>query len=671
MRYRDAEDAYRRALTIHVKAFGAHSAVLITILTGLAELYEEQMNYDPAEAMLTRAVAICEKAFAENSDCTGDLSPVEKLASLYRTQKRYHDLELTYNRELAAREKSLGAMHSAVVSILNGLGKVYQQQKKYRQAEAVFRRAIAVNQKAIAELGHTSLLDPEDKSLLLLDSDNRISSLLDAADKLSLLYESQNRISDAERTYQRALVVIENGLGPKHPGVEEALEGLGSFYEFYKKYGEAEHQYRRVVAFRERELAENIEGATYEKVVDAFDMLSGVLQKQNRHREAEDIYKRAIAAVEAALVDKSDGSLLERRVRLFRSLAALKEREGNYGEAENYLLHTISLREEENDNATSYKGQDEGEDPLIVLYKMFGRFHEAMNIKKRLSAIDRRGLSKQGPGERNESTTVGDQNDNKADDCEGLPGFSASQTQQSDTIEARLRRRSALERNCSVLSIISLFRSAGHLEEVEGYLKQKLDEENGGDDGNVYNIVEALIDIYKSGARLTEAESLLRNVAGRAAITDIAIDLRLSQGRLDEAKELVKAMKHPISDKAFLSFANFYQSHGMRRDLETLIKQRIAEMLEAAEAPAGEGPRRYPKRRVSGFFPVEKAVIDALMYFYCGMLNLQIGRFDEADKNFKMIPTKDFDFVVDAMIADRAAKSQAIQTLRLRPRVEH
>jgi len=107
-------------------------------------------------------------------------------------------------------------------------------------------------------------------------------------------YDGQE--SDSETHRGRDQEIREKTLGPDHPDLAAALNGLGSIYTRQGKYEEAEPLYKRALEIQERALAPDHLSLAY-----SLHGLGSVYRDQQRFADAESLYKRALAIREKTL----------------------------------------------------------------------------------------------------------------------------------------------------------------------------------------------------------------------------------------------------------------------------------------------------------------------------------------------------------------------------------
>ena len=111
-------------------------------LNNLAGLYAEQGQYEQAEPLYQRALAIREQQLGPLHPHTA--TSLNNLAGLYKAQGQYEQAEPLYQRALAIREQQLGPLHPHTAASLNNLALLYKVQGKYEQAEPLYQRALAI-----------------------------------------------------------------------------------------------------------------------------------------------------------------------------------------------------------------------------------------------------------------------------------------------------------------------------------------------------------------------------------------------------------------------------------------------------------------------------------------------------------------------------------------------
>lgn len=100
----------------------------------------------------------------------------------------------------------------------------------------------------------------------------------------------------AESLFQRALAIWEQQVGPEHPLVASALNGLASLYREQGKYAEAELLYQRALTIREQQLEPN-----HPQTAETIHDLATLREQQGHHQDAQSLYRRALTIRERVL----------------------------------------------------------------------------------------------------------------------------------------------------------------------------------------------------------------------------------------------------------------------------------------------------------------------------------------------------------------------------------
>jgi tetratricopeptide (TPR) repeat protein len=250
----------------------------------------------------------------------------------------------------------------------------------------------------------------------LVDSLQEGTEPLEAADlaRRCLVYLwARGEYAAAERYCARALAILENAYGPKHPDVVRELSNMGVLYMEQGRYAEAEPFLTRALAIREAEL-----GPDHPSVALTLHNLGIVCMERGRYSEAESFHKRALAIWDKAL-EPSHPQVQWGTT----ALGVLYRNEGRYSEAESLIAGVLEIREEtlgpdHPDVATSLI-------QLADVYAKSGRAQQAERLYLRALAI----LEK----------TLGPDHPDVAEGLEGLAGVYRDQ-EHNEKSEALLGR---------------------------------------------------------------------------------------------------------------------------------------------------------------------------------------------------------------------------------------
>ena len=167
----EAESLYRRALAIYESYENQPGAderlyrVFGFALNDLASLYSDQGQYERAEVLFQRSLAVREKAFGSEHWDVG--RSLHNLAILYRRWGRYSEAEPLARRALSIAEAVKGPESRDVGRIVHELGHIYEAQGKLVEAEPLFRRGLAIDENALGTQHPQVAQDFEDYAGLL------------------------------------------------------------------------------------------------------------------------------------------------------------------------------------------------------------------------------------------------------------------------------------------------------------------------------------------------------------------------------------------------------------------------------------------------------------------------------------------------------------------------
>jgi len=231
------------------------------VLDQLGCYLRECVQYDQAEALLRRGLAIRESLFGPDHPLTA--TSVAHLARLTSDAGRYEESVGLYRRALAVQERELGRTHAETAGTLTGLAGVYSQQGKLADAESLYRRALQVHEETVGP-----------------DHPNTAYTLT----LLGMHYRTRARWDEAEPLLRRALAIRERELGPDHPRVANVLNNLAVVFADQKRYDEAEGYYRRALAILEQAM-----GPEHADMAVTLHNLAGVHRDQGDMPTAESL----------------------------------------------------------------------------------------------------------------------------------------------------------------------------------------------------------------------------------------------------------------------------------------------------------------------------------------------------------------------------------------------
>ena len=143
--YPQAEQAYKRQLTLTEGLYGPQAPMLTAALQNLAMTKLAEKDFPSAEAFVSRALQINQTAYGENS--TGTADTLRLLAQVYSMQKNFAKSEPTLLRAASIYETIYGATDYRLAIPLTSLCYVYDQWGKPEKSESCHARLVAMEEK--------------------------------------------------------------------------------------------------------------------------------------------------------------------------------------------------------------------------------------------------------------------------------------------------------------------------------------------------------------------------------------------------------------------------------------------------------------------------------------------------------------------------------------------
>ena len=265
-RFGEAEPLMRRALEIHVSAFGEEHPTAAACLSNLATLLQDTNRFGEAEPLMRRALEIHVSAFGEEHPTVATC--LNNLGLLLQDTNRIEEAEPLIRRALKISEAAFGEQHPTVGIRLNNLGMLLQATNRLEEAEPLIRRALEISEAAFGE---------------------QHPNVATCLSNLGNLLQATNRLEEAERLMRRALEISEAAFGEQHPTVVTCLNNLALLLQATNRMKEAEPLMRRAL-----EVAEAGLGERHLEVAPCLNNLASVLHATHRSEEAEPLMRRSL-----------------------------------------------------------------------------------------------------------------------------------------------------------------------------------------------------------------------------------------------------------------------------------------------------------------------------------------------------------------------------------------
>lgn len=285
--YSQAEQLYRRAISISENVFGVDHPQVAAIRNDLGTSYWQAGRFAEAELLLKEALATKEKVYGHNHNEVA--SGLNNLANIYFERGRLEEAEALYKEAIAIGEATIGRRHHHVATRLNSLALIYASTNRPVEAEALYIEAIEIGE---------STLGPEHPE---------VAKWLN---NLAHLYSSLQRYREAEPLFERAIEIGERTLGRRHLEVATWICNLGLLYASTDRLGEAEMLFKESIG-----VAEDTVGRQHPRVADWLRSLADLYHATGRNAAAEPLYKEAIA-IDKDTFGRQDVRVLNQMIKL-------------------------------------------------------------------------------------------------------------------------------------------------------------------------------------------------------------------------------------------------------------------------------------------------------------------------------------------------------------------
>ena len=239
-------------------------------LNNLSNAYADLAQWDKAEELIQRSLAIHEKVYGPKHPTTAVV--VNNIARIYTGQSLYEKALPLNQRALEIHEATVGPMHPFTAKSLNILANTYNQLGQYQTALPLNERALDIFEGVFGSIH------------------------LDTAESLIYLAETFDglRLNDRARSVnERAISIVESVLGPGHRSTALLLSNLANNYANDGQSGVAialmksavnsyQEQRERVSQIGASELKSFTAGVSY-----SYQRLASLLVEDGRLLEAQ------------------------------------------------------------------------------------------------------------------------------------------------------------------------------------------------------------------------------------------------------------------------------------------------------------------------------------------------------------------------------------------------
>ena len=286
-------------------------AVQAHLFDVVGRVYERLGQYEPAEALLNRALGLHRASLGERHLLVTE--SMTHLAAVLNRRGRYEEAEALLRQALAIQAELLDQPHPIQVNTLHQLGHLLPYLGKVQEAEAVRREALAT---------HRALLGNEHPLVA--------RSLI----SLGAILRAQGRYDETEVLLREALAMYQRTQGANHPDVTRSQFQLAILLKQQGAHDEAESLLRQAI-----DLRRNLEGEGDPEIASYLFELGDVLHETGKSAEAERMIRQAVALLQRVLGDHptTSGGLA--------FLASFLHERGMWGEADSLYREALSMHQ--------------------------------------------------------------------------------------------------------------------------------------------------------------------------------------------------------------------------------------------------------------------------------------------------------------------------------------
>jgi len=270
--FRSAEDAAIAALN-EAEAFGQSDERRLDTLELLSDVYRETRQWAASAALLEQTIAAMTKAGTEGSPSAGYL--YNKLGVVYQQMRENDKAEVAYQASLAIKRKKYADNVASIAVVVSNLGELYRRKKDWARAEELHKQAISDKEMELGpdhptlvpSLNNLALVYKEtkrfDEALALLkraeaialkgENGGRNADRATALHNMGDVYAAQAKYKESKQSYEQAIAMRRDVLGPQHPNLGESLNNYGAMLMGMNLPAEALKAYDEAIEIRKFE----------------------------------------------------------------------------------------------------------------------------------------------------------------------------------------------------------------------------------------------------------------------------------------------------------------------------------------------------------------------------------------------------------------------------------
>lgn len=303
--FENAEGAYARLVSISRGLIGPQLVELARAFRGLGSAQLGRLNFAGARKSFEQSLEIHERLLGDGSETATSLND---LATALGGAGEFRRAQQLYERAIAIWEKGGAADRRHLVAGLDNLAHTLWKLGDYARARPLYERALTLAEKDLSadagfmaqsltryarllqsagQLGKARTFFERARSLAEAARDDLLLGVI--SNDLGRLFVATGDPERARRSYERALRIFQERLGPEHPNVALTLADMGAAADPRS----ARRHYEKAL-----ELSEKVLGLDHPAVALMLLDLGRVTLQGGDGPAARDYYERALAVLE-------------------------------------------------------------------------------------------------------------------------------------------------------------------------------------------------------------------------------------------------------------------------------------------------------------------------------------------------------------------------------------
>ncbi len=253
-------------------------------------------QYSQAEDSYRQAVEFAESHWKKDARQSASLM---KLAESCNAQSKVVDAEALAKRAVTAMAEAMKAHKptnaseeldqvEASATLFSRAGELFATNDSFADAESFYQRVIADRENYANRKPPANPTNEDFLRLIAQGASNSQAKVADAEDQLGGLYVREKKFPEAEQQFRRSEAIREKMFGADQPPVAQSLSGIARCYALREQYEQAQPIYKRIIS-----ILDNSKFRDTVEMAAALENYGLVLRKSGNEVEAQSAYDKA------------------------------------------------------------------------------------------------------------------------------------------------------------------------------------------------------------------------------------------------------------------------------------------------------------------------------------------------------------------------------------------